>query len=235
MTSEACDILAFAPHPDDAEIACGGTLLLLGQQGRKLVVVDATRWEKGTRGDAATRESEAAAATKMLGLLARENLGLADTMVVDDAKSAALLVAAIRRWRPRILLAPHVKDPHPDHVACSQLAARAFFLAGLKNFHPEHGAPHRPAVVLRYPLHEPIEPTLCIDITTVQVKKQQLIACYASQLSGASNEHFVKRLAIKERIDVRDRFYGAQIGVTAAEPLWCAGPLAMRDLSVLGS
>lgn len=228
MSPEGCDVLVFAPHPDDAEIACGGTLLLLAASKKRIVVVDATRGEKGTRGDAATRAKEAAAATAMLGLAARENLELPDTGVVDDEASAARLVAALRRHRPRVLLASVARDPHPDHVACAALASRAFFLSGLVNFHPELGAPHRPSLVLRYPLHEPVEPTLCVDITPVHAQKQDLIACYASQLQGASNEHFVKKLDIRERIEVRDRFYGAQIGTPVAEPFVALGPLAWK-------
>ena len=231
MNPDPCDVLVFAPHPDDAEIACGGTLLLLTARKQRVVIIDATRGEKGTRGDEATRRREAEAATAMLGLAGRENLGLPDTAVVDDEASAALLVGALRRWRPRLLLATVAKDPHPDHVACSGLATRAFFLSGLVNFHPELGAPHRPSVVLRYPLHEPIDPTLCVDITTVHDKKQQLIACYGSQLTGGINAHFLRKLDIRERIEARDRFYGAQIGVRAAEPFWSSGPLALRDIS----
>lgn len=225
MSDAPCDLLVLAPHPDDAEIACGGTLLALAARGKRLVIVDATRGEKGTRGDAATRQREADAATALLGLAGRENLGLPDTAVVDDEASAARLVGALRRWRPRIVLAPIVKDPHPDHAACAALVTRAHFLAGLVNFHPELGAPHRPSLILRYPLHEPVEPTLCVDISAVHEKKQQLIGCYASQLSGASNAHFLKKLDIRERIEVRDRFYGAQIGVPVAEPFVATGPL----------
>jgi bacillithiol biosynthesis deacetylase BshB1 len=228
----SCDALVFAPHPDDAEIACGGALLLLKQRNKRVVVVDATRGEKGTRGDEATRAREAEAATRMLGLAARENLGLPDTAVRDDEASAESLVRFLRSHTPRLLLAPHAHDPHPDHVACAQIAKRAFFLAGLARFRPELGAPFRPSLLLRYPLHEPIEPTFCVDITAVHEQKQKVIACYASQLTGASNAHFVKKLDIQQRIEIRDRFYGARIGVAAAEPFASEGPLPLSGLEL---
>ena len=44
------DVVAFGAHPDDVEIGCGGTVALLASQGRKVVVVDFTRGEIGTRG-----------------------------------------------------------------------------------------------------------------------------------------------------------------------------------------
>ena len=60
----ACDVLAFGPHPDDIEIACGGTLLLLHKQGKTTALVDCTRGEKGSRGKVRDRDAEALAAGK---------------------------------------------------------------------------------------------------------------------------------------------------------------------------
>jgi N-acetylglucosamine malate deacetylase 1 len=72
------DILAFAAHPDDAELSCGGTLLAQKALGYRTGIVDLTQGELGTRGDAATRKVEATAAAGILGLNYRHNLQMAD-------------------------------------------------------------------------------------------------------------------------------------------------------------
>jgi LmbE family N-acetylglucosaminyl deacetylase len=68
------DILALGAHPDDVEMSCSGTLAAATAAGKTIGVVDFTRGELGTRGTPAIRAAEAAAASKVLGLSARENL-----------------------------------------------------------------------------------------------------------------------------------------------------------------
>jgi bacillithiol biosynthesis deacetylase BshB1 len=225
--------LALGPHPDDIEIAAAGTLLLLHQAGQRIALVDCTRGEKGSRGTVAERDAEATAAAHKLGAAVRTNLGLPDTGVrVDDAATHAL-VAALRAVRPALMLAPHVHDVHPDHVAAGELASRAFFLAGLRHYEPQLGAPHRPRVLLRYPGNRPVEPTLVVDITAVATAKAEVVRCYRSQLNPADRSHLVLGLDVFERADVRDRFWGASIGVRAGEPFSHDGPLPVRELHAL--
>src|SRR5438477_4906162 len=106
------DILVFAPHPDDAELCCGGLLLKAAHARKKIAVVDITRGEMATRGSVATRKKEAAAATRMLRLHARENLGLPDGHLRDDDTLRTALVNSLRRYRPKLLLIPHWEDQH---------------------------------------------------------------------------------------------------------------------------
>lgn len=230
-----CDVLALGPHPDDIEIAAAGTLLLLRQAGKRVALVDCTRGEKGSRGTVADRDAEAAAAAKLLGAVCRHNLGLPDTGVrVDDAATDAL-VAALRTIKPGLCLAPHADDVHPDHTAVAELATRACFLAGLRHYQPQLGAPHRPRILLRYPGNRPVPPTLVVDITAVAAAKEQVVRCYRSQLNPSDRGHLTLGLDVWERADVRDRFHGASIGVRAGEPFVHDGPLPFRDaLALLG-
>jgi N-acetylglucosamine malate deacetylase 1 len=229
----ACDVLAVGPHPDDIEIGNAGTLLLQQQAGKKVALLDLTRGEMGSRGSAAERAAEAAAATQQLGAIARANLGLPDTgLSVDDA-SVRLLVAALRSARPALLLGPHAHDVHPDHTAAAHLLERAWFLAGLVRYEPSLGAPHRPRIFLRYPGNRPIEPTLVVDISAVAAAKADVVRCFRSQLSPPSRDHLVLGLDVLERSIVRDQFYGARIGARAGEPFWHDGPLPVRDLGLL--
>lgn len=228
-----CDVLALGPHPDDVEIAAAGTLLLLRAGGRSVSIVDLTRGEKASRGTVAERDEEAAAAGRALGLVERVNLGLPDAGLRVDEATTELLVAAIRAARPQLLLSPHARDVHPDHVVGAGLAERAWFLAGLANYCPGLGAPHRPRWHLRYPGNQQIEPSLVVDVSGVVEAKAAVVRCYRSQMSPPDRSHLYLGLDVIERAQVRERFYGARIGVAAGEPFWCDGPLAVRDLGRL--
>ena len=62
---EPLDLLAVAPHPDDAELLCGGTLALMADRGYRVGILDLTAGEMGTRGTVAGRRSEAERAAKI--------------------------------------------------------------------------------------------------------------------------------------------------------------------------
>ncbi len=123
------DILAFASHPDDAELGCVGTLLAHKAQGKKVGIVDLTRGELGTRGTPETRARESEASTQILGLDARENLGLADGFFRNDEAHQRKVIAALRKYRPEIVLMNAIYDRHPDHGRGSQLVSESCFLA----------------------------------------------------------------------------------------------------------
>ena len=72
------DVLVFAAHPDDAELSMGGTIAKLTHHKHKVGIIDLTKGELGTRGNEAIRKEEAENAAQILGVVVRENLGLAD-------------------------------------------------------------------------------------------------------------------------------------------------------------
>ena len=72
------DILAFAAHPDDIELSASGTLMQQIALGKTIAIVDLTQGELGSRGTIVTRYSEAAEASTIMGISARNNLKLAD-------------------------------------------------------------------------------------------------------------------------------------------------------------
>ena len=228
-----CDAMFLAPHPDDVEIAAAGTILRCVARGQRVVVVDATRGEKGSRGTETERAAEAAAAARLLGVVARENLGLPDTQVQADDQATRKMVALMRLAKPTLLFAPVERDVHPDHVAVATLASRAFFLAGLRNYAPELGLAHRPRLLIRFPGNVPLEPTFAVDIGELAERKAEVLRCYRSQLQPPSRDHLVTGLDVLERAQARDRFWGARIGCAAAEPFAVEGPLPLRDLAPL--
>src|SRR6266545_89000 len=143
------DYLVIAPHPDDAELGVGGTILLLKAQGARVGVLDLTDGEPTPFGSPGIRRVETEAATRVLGLDWRGNLGLANRSLVADLDARRKLAVAIRELRPRCLFAPYWEDTHPDHVAASELVDAARFWAKLtKTDMP--GAPHFPERIYYY-------------------------------------------------------------------------------------
>src|SRR5690606_26845112 len=115
------DLLVVAVHPDDAELGCSGTILKHIAMGKKVGVVDLTEGELGTRGTVETRYAEAAEATKILGLSARENLKMRDGFFKNDESHQLKVISAIRKYRPNILIANALFDRHPDHGRAGDL------------------------------------------------------------------------------------------------------------------
>src|SRR5271155_4889576 len=130
------DVLAVAAHRDDIELTCGGTLLRAAGFGRRTAIVDLTAGEAGTRGSAALRAEEASRAADVLGVAARENLGMPDAGIVNTPATRAQLAAVIRRFAPTIVIAPALRGRHPDHRATAELVRDACFVAGLAKIVP---------------------------------------------------------------------------------------------------
>ncbi|HYG76127.1 MAG TPA: bacillithiol biosynthesis deacetylase BshB1 [Planctomycetota bacterium] len=238
------DILVFAPHPDDAELCCGGLLLLAGRAGLKLGVIDITQGEMGTRGSVAERKREAAAATKLLKLSARENLKLPDGKLHDDQTLRCALVRMLRRYRPAILLAPHWEDQHPDHAAVGQASLYAAWLCGAPNYDAGSGAgiaapgrpPYRPRHVLHYNNRYGIQANVIFDISSVMDEKIELVRCYATQFGAGDGSGKQTRLSDAHFFDWlrgMHAFYGYQAGARFGEPYCTKTPLAIGDIGLL--
>src|SRR4030066_2137342 len=158
------DALAFRPHPDDAEMGCGGLLLKLKDKGFSTGIVDLTRAELSTNGDLETREKETKEASKILGLDIRENLRLEDGNIKNDPESRLKVINSIRKYRPDLVLMPFWKDRHPDHENSYKLLKDAIFISGLKKFKTGNEF-HKPEVVISYMLHYQFEPSFIADIS----------------------------------------------------------------------
>lgn len=225
----ALDYLVIAPHPDDAELGVGGTILTLKAQGASVGILDLTDGEPTPHGSPEVRARETAEATAVLGLDWRGNLGLPNRSLVNDLASRAKLAGVLRQLRPRVLLAPYWEDAHPDHVAASALVDAARFWAKLtKTDLP--GEPHYPQRILYYfavhlRLHP--KPSFIVDVTPVHERKMQAIACYRSQFIEGRPTTTPTFLD-----DLRDRarYWGWAIGCGYGEPLLCREEVGLRSL-----
>ncbi|MEZ4323092.1 MAG: bacillithiol biosynthesis deacetylase BshB1 [Myxococcota bacterium] len=221
------ELVCFSPHPDDAELSCGGWLALAADRGQSVGIVDLSAGELATNGSVAVRAAEAAAAAGVLGLSHRENLGLPDghLAVVEDQVRA--VVEVLRRLRPALALAPWTHARHPDHAATGALLQRAVFHAGLAKYAPELGSPHRPRL-LHYPQRHEVRPDFVVDITAVVDRKRAAIAAHVSQV-GPGAATLVNQPVGHGAWDVRDRYWGATIGVAYGEPYLLGTPVPLSD------
>src|SRR5438477_10100574 len=111
------DILVVAPQPDDAELGAAGAILKFKEEGAKVGVLDLTSGEPTPFGTVEKRIAETAAATKILCLDWRENLGLPNRSLEATLEARRGLAIVIRRTRPKWLFAPYWVDAHPAHVS----------------------------------------------------------------------------------------------------------------------
>src|SRR2546423_4256335 len=115
FNSEPLDYLVVAPHPDDAELGAGGAILALKAQGARVGVLDLTDGEPTPHGSLEIRRAETEAATRILRLDWRGNLGLPNRSLVADLDARRLLAGKVRELRPQTIFAPYWDDAHPDH------------------------------------------------------------------------------------------------------------------------
>lgn len=242
MADNHLDVLALAAHPDDVELSAGGTVCLLAKQGYKVGIVDFTRGELGSRGTPEGRMEEARAASEIIGLVARENLGLPDGDIANTKANQHKLIRLIRRYRPHIALINAPECRHPDHCAAAKLATDAFFYSGLRMIETQDAdaaqGPWRPHHVLHYMQSVPFEPTLVVDVSSVWEQRIAALQAFRSQFFNPDYEPdedepdtYVSNPDFFKWIEARARTYGYTVGATYGEPLlYRHGPIGVSDL-----
>jgi bacillithiol biosynthesis deacetylase BshB1 len=218
------DILVFAAHPDDVELACSGTVLKHISQGYKVGIVDLTRGELGTRGTAEIRAEESKKATEILGIQVRENLGFRDGFFEIDEAHLLKVVEIIRKYQPEIILANAKSDRHPDHPRGGDLVSRANFLSGLikiaTSFENQQQTAWRAKAVYRYVQDNYIQPDLVVDITGFETKKMEAIKAFKSQFYDPNSTEPQTPISREDFLDFvmgRAKQYGRPIGVSYGE------------------
>jgi bacillithiol biosynthesis deacetylase BshB1 len=241
------DVLALAAHPDDVELCAGGTMCVLARDGYRTGIVDFTRGELGSRGTPEGRMEEAAAASDLLGLAARDNLGLPDGDIQNTAENRERLIRLVRRYRPHIALVNALEERHPDHTAAARLSIDALFYSGLVKLETfeDDGTPQqpwRPNHVLHYMQSVEFEPTFVVDVTEVWDRRIDALRAFESQFfhpdydGEGEPQTFISNPDFFRWVEARARAFGYRTGATFGEPfLYRHGPVGVRDLmNVLG-
>jgi bacillithiol biosynthesis deacetylase BshB1 len=227
------DALAIGAHPDDAEFGAAGTLLCLAALGYRTGILDMTRGEMGTRGTPAERAAEAEAAAGVLGLAVRECLDLGDGFLRDTDIARVTLVRAFRLLRPRLVFTHYWDEPHPDHVATASLVRHAVYLAGLARYDGDSGLErHRPNAIAHFGIPRWVPPSFVVDISAWAGRKAEAIACHKSQLYDPSRNEPQTALSgpdFLERLEARQRYYGALVGARDGEAFLVREAIAVAD------
>lgn len=234
MTHERVDLLAFSPHPDDIEIACGGTLLLASRRGLRVAVADMSAGERASRGTVEQRVHESRQAADLLGLCGRFCLELPDTEIGSDPSHRQPVIDLIRRTHPRVVLAPYHVERHPDHEAASRLVRDACFLAGVAAI--GSGCPYRPRTLYYYMLHSPsFTPSFIVDVTPVWQQRMAALMAHRSQVTwrddGAATS--LGSPGFLRYVEARGAYFGAMIGAGFGEAFLSSAPLPFDGLPAL--
>lgn len=219
--------LCVAPHPDDAELGMGATLIKLARQGHYLHIIDMTNGEPTPSGSPEIREEEWTRASQIMGV-GRSNLRLKNRQLQHTLEARHRLAAAIREHRPDVIFIPYYPDAHPDHIATHRIAIDARFDAKLTRSDIP-GEPHHPKRLIQYyctHLRTHFVPTFCIDVSDAWEQKMAACAAYESQGLAADGE--LMRY-------VRDihAYFGGRIGAAYAEPFYSDELIGLSGLEEL--
>ncbi|HEV3120972.1 MAG TPA: bacillithiol biosynthesis deacetylase BshB1 [Isosphaeraceae bacterium] len=226
------DALVVAPHPDDAELGMGGTIVRLIQHGWKVGILDLTSGEPTPLGTPERRASETAAANAILGNPWRKNLGLPNRSLEPTLVHRRALAEVFRDVQPRLLFAPYWEDAHPDHTAATQLVESARFWSKLSKS-DLRGDPFHPARILYYfSVHLRIveRPSFMVDVSDQHDAKLAALRCYASQFLENVPEG---KPGVIDAVFDRMRFWGHTVGVRFAEPFASREPIGLSSLEHL--
>jgi LmbE family N-acetylglucosaminyl deacetylase len=186
--------LAVYAHPDDAEVACAGTLAAWVAAGCEVTIVSVASGDKGGSspdpGLAARRAEESRAAAAIVGAASWTTLGRSDGEFENDVELRAELVTIVRSVRPEVVL---TSDPtavflgdyvnHRDHRVTGWAVLDAVAPAAASgSYFPEAGRPHRVGELL---LSGTLEPNWWVDIAATLERKVAAVACHRSQLVDA--------------------------------------------------
>lgn len=228
------DLLAIAPHPDDVELTCGGTLLKAAEQGYKTGILDLTAGEMGTRGTPETRLKESAKAARILRVAHRENLGLPDAHLEVSTGMKMAVALRIRALKPHTVILPYWEGRHPDHYTAAQLAYEGCFLAGLKQL-PIEGEAFRPFKILYATIYfRDVRPTFVVDISRHYERRYKAILAYHSQFKPKAKDKKSKVDIPLDRlhheVNLIARYYGQMAGVQYAEPFLVKEVMQVDDV-----
>ena len=234
LNDERLDVIVVGAHPDDVEIACGGTIATLVEQGYRVGIIDLTDGEPTPLSPSPhVRRAEAMAAANVLGVHVRKILDFTNRRLMDGFEERVALAKEFRRYRPKMVIGFGNKTPmaSPDHFQAMQITDAAVFYSRLTKWDdffeglPVHAIERQlyfrlqfePAAIVGF------DSQITVDISKTLEKKIASIACYATQFPPAKAHVFerVRGLAIAA---------GAAANCSAGEVFACTRPLATHDL-----
>jgi bacillithiol biosynthesis deacetylase BshB1 len=226
------NITIIGPHPDDQELAMGGTIALLVAGGHNVTLVDMTTGEPTPFGSEEIRAREAAAAAAVLSVR-RVQAGFKNREVVHSIEARHRVAALYRQLRPDILFIPYPHDAHPDHIAVTRIAEDARFDGKLtRSAIP--GEPYYCQRIIYYfctHLRINFPATFCLDVSRFWQKKLEAINCYQSQFyTGRTGD---QQGAVVRYVENMGAYFGGTINRARAEPFYAVEAIGFSSLDAL--
>ena len=228
--NERFDVLAFGAHPDDVEVAMGGTIAKLSDKGLTTLLVDLCDGEPTRHARRGARQAQAAEAARILGVT-RVTRHFADRLIQGAVEARLEVARLIRVHRPRYVFTTKGSGVHPDHQAAT--GRDGVFYARLPKWDEVDGVagaiegtePHDIdrlffARCRMEPAWSSVDFT--VDISDVYERKRAAIAAYGSVFQG-------DQARLVERYAAEDQYYGSLLGVRYAEPFQARSPLLVSD------
>jgi LmbE family N-acetylglucosaminyl deacetylase len=204
------DVIAFAAHPDDLEVAMGGTAAKLAAAGLRVLFVDLTDGEPARYGQPRVRDS------------------------IPVRLAVARL---IRMHRPRAVFGTEGDGVHPDHRALTDIVVNAVFYARLPNWDRVEGGtaldgtePHEVERLFfaRCRMERAwTDFDFAVDVSDLYDRKLAAIGAYESVFQG-------DQATLVERYRAEDQYVGSLVGVPFAEPFRARSPLLVESPMVFG-
>jgi bacillithiol biosynthesis deacetylase BshB1 len=227
------DVIAVAPHPDDLEILCGGTLAKLVKQGYKVGIFDLASGEPTPRGSLETRRAESEESRQILGVPVRVNIDLPNRVFMDGPENRFKLATEFRRYRPKIVILAAGRTPaaSPDHYQGHLIGEAARFYSQLTKWDERfdgtlpYRVPH--LVYVPYPFdaeHRDWHSTFVVDISETMEQKLAAIHAYKSQFD---EERFER---VKHMVGSANGYHGARCGYRYGELFALPHPVGSPDL-----
>lgn len=231
---EPLDVIAVGAHPDDVEIACGGTLAKLVKQGYQVGIIDLTDGEPTPLSPGPeVRLAEARRAAETLGVQVRVTLNLPNRRLFDTFEARVLLATEFRKYRPKIVIGFGDKTPlaSPDHWQAMQITDAAVFYARLTKWDDHFSGLPVHAIQAQLYFRLAFEPEtlggfpshFTIDIGETLDTKLAAIRCYETQFPPGKEHVF-------DRVRGAAMLAGAACGFAAGETFVSTRPLGALDL-----
>ncbi len=224
------NVLIIAPHPDDAELAIGGTIVTLAIRGYNVYLLDLTNGEPTPYGTVEKRVKEAKKSAKILKIKKRVILDFPNRYLQDKIEYRIKVAEYIREIRPEILFVPFNIDAHPDHIAAYSIGIAARFYAKFTKTKMK-GEPFYPPKLLFYfctHMKLNVNPSFVFPIKRKEFKKKlNAIKSYNSQFSYGKNR------AVPEFVESLGKYWGKLIGADYGEPLYTPEVIGIKDLDCI--
>ncbi len=219
-------ILAVGAHPDDVEFGCAPILIQEVRSGHEVRILVTSKGEAASAGTPEERAQEARDAARIIGA-AIQFLELGGDCHIEHNPANAMTVAReIRRFKPEVILAPHLgENQHPDHAAVGKIVRDAARLARYGGLRDLEDLPPHPIVSLYFYAITQVfiePPELVVDVSAAGEAWEAAIACHKSQMKTRNYLDLVMS---------RARSLGAAVGVEYATGLWLNDPIRVGSLA----